>query len=135
MTEHSPVAALPPAPDSSEDDEDYGKSILGELRKLNGRLDGWDGHLTRETQTETSSDPETPPAPPEEMNTRASAPETPPAPNANSQTSESASSAAPVGDSSPGVDPTPPPPTPEQKTQRQNQRKGLGFLKGGKRKT
>lgn len=127
-TPQSPVAATPdPEPG---DDFDYGKGIFDQLKELNGRLQGWDGLLTRETNTETSSDPATPPADPEVLQTNASR-------NANSPTSETTSSGAPGDvsksetpnpDPAPSVDPTPNPPKPDQ----QSRRSGLGFLKGGK---
>ena len=131
--ETSPVAPTPPAPDDQDGDEDYGKSILGELQKLNGRLDQWGDLLTRETNTETSSDPATPET--GVMPTRAA---DSPQPNENSPTSASESSAEPVVDSSsaaptaqPTVDTTPPAPTPDQKRQQKTSRKSLGFLGGG----
>jgi hypothetical protein len=131
MTEQSPVAAPPPA--EHDDDEDYGKSILGELRKLNGRLDQWGDLLTQETQTETSSDPAIPDTTNSgEMPTRASSETT--NPPANSQTSESTSPAGPEGDSSsetPTVDPTPVP-NRAAEAKSQTARKSLGFL--GKKK-
>lgn len=132
MTEQSPVAATPP-PDDTED-EDYGKSILGELRKLNGRLDQWGDLLTQETNTETSSDPTTPDTLNSgEMPTRASS-ETTTTPPATSPNSESTSSAGPEGDSSSGNPTVDPKPVPNRAKEAQSQaaRKSLGFL--GKRK-
>ena len=134
MTDTSPVAAPPPADDSTDDD-DYGKSILGELRKLNGRLDQWGDLLTQETNTETSSDPATPDTTNSgEMPTRASSETPPPAPN--SPNSESTSSAGPEGDSSsetPTVDPKPVPNRAAEAKQ-QTARKSLGFLGKSKRR-
>lgn len=131
MTERSPVAPTPdPAP---EEETDYGKAILGQLTTLNERLSGWDGLLSRETNTETSF--ETPTPEPNILPTRASTPESPAAPeNVTSPTSGDPSSGAPEGDSksdNPTVDPAPVPPKADNQ---QSRKSGLGFLKGGKRK-
>lgn len=134
MTDPAPgTPSLAPGGAPPEDEEiDYGKGIYDRLGELNERLKGWDGLLTRETNTETSSDPVTPSAP--EMATRAAAEATPdPAPS-NSPTSGDQSPEARADDSSSA---TPPQPTLDTSTppKRQNEkRKGPGFLKGGKRR-
>lgn len=146
MTDPAPgTPSLAPGGNTAETPEeeiDYGKGIYDRLGELNERLKGWDGLLTRETNTETSSDPANPdttnsPAAPE-MATRAAAEATPDPAPANSPNSGDQSPEARAGDSSSA---TPPQPTldtstpPKAERQRQNEkRKSPGFLKGGKRR-
>jgi uncharacterized membrane protein len=133
MPEQSPVGGpTNPAPD--DDEIDYGKGIYDRLGELNERLKGWDGLLTQETNTETSSDPATPDSMTSgEMPTRASSETT--NPPAASPTSDSGSPAAQAADSSsdPTVDPKPVPNRAAEAKQ-QTSRKSLGFLGKSKRR-